>query len=68
MELLELARKYREMPNGGAILRALPNGVIHNGIVVVARGRNKKHAGEMLRAAGFENRKGDWKLCRCNRT
>lgn len=58
-----IAEGYRQMPNGGAILQALDNGDVSNGIAVVAGYVNKRAAVCDLESAGFQSDDNtNWKL------
>lgn len=55
-------KAYQQMPCGGAILRVTAKGQVHNGYVTVAHFDSPKAARTGLRAAGFVERDGDWKI------
>lgn len=59
--LTQLAEKYRQMPNGGAALRVLPDGAISNGMAIVAKFANPTVATAALEEAGFDKRWNGWK-------
>lgn len=42
--LTQLAEKYRQMPNGGAVLRVLSDGAISNGMAIEAKFEQVVHA------------------------
>lgn len=63
-KLESLARRYRQMPNGGAVLQVDERGNIGNGMAVVASYATKAAAVRALREYGWEPRGSGWKLVR----
>lgn len=63
-DLDRIARSYRFMPQGGAVLNVTPEGIVSNGMAVVARFSSSRAAKLALLAAGFTKLAWGWKLVR----